>query len=48
MSVYCIIIKHTVFNSEFTIMVSISHMDPRLIVWSGDHGSMATLQEELR
>ena len=41
-------IVSTAISTEFTTMVNISHMDPWLMVWSGDHGNMATLQEELR
>ena len=41
-------IVSTAISTEFTTMVNISRIDPRLMVWSGDHGSMATLQEELR
>ena len=41
-------IVSTAISTEFTTMVNISHMDPWLMVWSGDHGSMVTLQEELR
>ena len=41
-------IVSTAISTECTTMVNISHMDPWLMVWSGDHGSMATLQEELR
>ena len=41
-------IVSTAISTEFTTMVNISRIDPWLMVWSGDHGSMATLQEELR
>ena len=41
-------IVSTAISTEFTTMVNISRMDPWLMVWSGDHGSMATLQEGLR
>ena len=41
-------IVSTAISTEFTTMVNICHMDPWLMVWSGDHGSMVTLQEELR
>ena len=41
-------IVSTAISTEFTTMVNISRMDPWLLVWSGDHGSKATLQEELR
>ena len=41
-------IVSTAISTEFTTMVNIGHMDPWLMVWSGDHGNMATLQEELR
>ena len=35
-------IVSTAISTEFTTMVNISHMDPWLMVWSGDHGSMVT------
>ena len=41
-------IVSTAISTECTAMVSTSHMDPELMVWSGDRGSMATLQGELR
>ena len=41
-------IVSTAISTEFTTMVNISRMDPWLMVWSGNHGNMATLQEELR
>ena len=41
-------IVSTAISTECTAMVSTSNMDPELMVWSGDRGSMATLQGELR
>ena len=41
-------IVSTAISTEYTAMVSTSYMDPELMVWSGDRGSMAILQGELR